>query len=175
MTDIFLRSVCDDDLNAVYRVYSDRNACLQSGAKPVNSLVEAREYLERMIKNRDTFAIADRHSAKAIGFISVRRDIHRFNKKRYMLGYILLGEYRGQGIMPAAVALALRQAFLTFGADVVSAAHFPDNTASRRVLEKCGFTREGRLRREYVRFDGQVLDSVMYSMLYEEYKNLYRE
>ena len=39
---------------------------------------------------------------------------------------------------------------------------FEWNAASMRVLEKCGFTKEGVLRRSVFK-DGEIIDSVMYA------------
>ncbi len=44
---------------------------------------------------------------------------------------------------------------------------FANNPASARVLEKAGFTFEGRLRRSVIK-DGQILDSLVYARLREE-------
>ncbi|MEG1896532.1 MAG: GNAT family protein, partial [Oscillospiraceae bacterium] len=48
------------------------------------------------------------------------------------------------------------------------------NERSRRVIEKVGFTYEGTLRQEFVRFDNRVFDSMVYSMTREEYDQKYR-
>ena len=55
----------------------------------------------------------------------------------------------------------------------VSVYHFPFNDRSRRVIEKCGFRCEGTLRRATLRFDGAVLDDVLYSMTRDEFYTLY--
>jgi RimJ/RimL family protein N-acetyltransferase len=44
---------------------------------------------------------------------------------------------------------------------------FEWNVASMRVLEKCGYTRVGRLRRSVVK-DGKTIDQVLYAILEEE-------
>ena len=170
-----MRSVCREDANSIYSIYSHRQSCLDCGVKPLRTFRQTRALMDKMTADRDAFAIVLKDNMQAVGFISVSKDTHRYNPRRYMLGYILAPEYRGQGIMPAAVKKAMRYAFLNLGADVVSAACFTGNKASQRVLEKCGFVREGCLRKEFVRYDGQVLDSFIYSMLYEEYKELYEE
>lgn len=175
MADIFLRSVCREDANSIYSIYSHRQSCLDCGVKPLYTFRQARTLMDKMTAGRDAFAIVLKDSMQTAGFISVSKDIHRYNPRRHMLGYVLAPQHRGQGIMPAAVKKVLRHAFLNLGADVVSAACFTGNKASQRVLEKCGFVREGCLRKEFVRYDGRVLDSLIYSMLYEEYKELYEE
>ena len=171
MQDVFIRSVTEDDLMAVWRIYSDQQICLMCGAKPANSIVDAAAILDIMIKNGGNFAIVLKETMSVIGIISVRRDIHRYNKKAYMLGYLLEKSYWGRGFMPQAVKLMTEYTFNYLGADLISATHFKDNLQSKRVLEKCGFQYEGTLRREYVRWDGSVLDSCVYSLLWEEHNN----
>ena len=46
----------------------------------------------------------------------------------------------------------------------IDAAVFAWNPASMRVLEKCGFVREGVLRRSIFK-DGQLIDSVLYARI----------
>ena len=172
MRNFFIRSLLPGDEEAFYRIYSDMDLCLSSGSLPVHSMEDAKSKLNRMIEMGESFAIVHTETMAVIGVISVRKDIHRFNNRAYMLGYVLEKQYRGQGIMPQVVGYMMKYLFMNMGADIVTAAHFPGNESSRRVLEKCGFTYEGTLRREYSRFDGQVLDSCMYSITYDEWLGL---
>ena len=172
MRNFFIRSLLPGDEEAFYRIYSDMDLCLSSGSLPVHSMEDAKSKLNRMIEMGESFAIVHTETMAVIGVISVRKDIHRFNNRAYMLGYVLEKQYRGQGIMPQVVGYMMKYLFMNMGADIVTAAHFPGNESSRRVLEKCGFTYEGTLRREYSRFDGRVLDSCMYSITYDEWLGL---
>ena len=172
MRNFFIRSLLPGDEEAFYRIYSDMELCLSSGSLPVRSMEDAKSKLNRMIEMGESFAIVHTETMAVVGVISVRKDIHRFNNRAYMLGYVLEKQYRGQGIMPQVVGYMMKYLFMNMGADIVTAAHFPGNEASKRVLEKCGFTYEGTLRREYSRFDGQVLDSCMYSITYDEWLGL---
>lgn len=172
MRNFFIRSLLPGDEEAFYRIYSDMELCLSSGSLPVRSMEDAKSKLNRMIEMGESFAIVHTETMAVIGVISVRKDIHRFNNRAYMLGYVLEKQYRGQGIMPQVVGYMMKYLFMNMGADIVTAAHFPGNESSRRVLEKCGFTYEGTLRREYSRFDGRVLDSCMYSITYDEWLGL---
>ena len=169
MRKFFIRSLIYSDREAFYRIYSDMDLCLSSGSLPVSSLEDAQAKLERMIEMGESFAIVSTTTMETIGVLSVRKDIHRYNNRAFMVGYVLDKNWRGQGIMPDAVKYMMKYLFMNMGADVVTAAHFPGNEASKRVLEKCGFVYEGTLRREYARFDGQILDSCMYSVTFEEY------
>ena len=172
MDKIFIRSLLPGDEWSFFRLYTDMDLCLSSGSTPVYSIEDAKRKLNKLMETGESFAIVHTETMKVIGVISVRNDIHRFNNKAYMLGYVLDKEYRGKGMMPRAVRYMMKYLFMNMGADIVTAAHFPGNNASKRVLEKCGFVYEGTLRREYTRFDGQILDSCMYSITFEEYQQL---
>ena len=172
MKKFFIRSLLPGDQEAFYRIYSDMDLCLNSGSLPVKSLEDAKSKLNRMIEMGESFAIVSTETMEIMGVISVRKDIHRYNNRAYMLGYVLEKQWRGQGIMPQVVQYMMKYLFMNMGADIVTAAHFPGNESSKRVLEKCGFTYEGTLRREYTRFDGQILDSCMYSITYDEWLGL---
>ena len=84
------------------------------------------------------------------------------------LGYWLAEEHWGKGIMTRAVRQICEE-----GAERwedllrIYAEPFAHNTASRRVLEKAGFTLEGVLRKS-VSKRGRVCDSCMYALLVED-------
>lgn len=52
--------------------------------------------------------------------------------------------------------------------DVITCCCYSFNNRSRRVIEKCGFKYEGRIRRCEERFDGEVMDIESFSLLREE-------
>ena len=68
------------------------------------------------------------------------------------IGYGILEQYRGRGYATEAVKLALKWAFSHPEVASVEAETDPDNTASRRVLEKCGFRPNGEIGEEGPRF-----------------------
>jgi RimJ/RimL family protein N-acetyltransferase len=61
-----------------------------------------------------------------------------------------------------AVERATAYGFATLGLERIEARVYDRNPASARVLEKVGYTFEGRLRRSILK-DGKVLDSYLYS------------
>lgn len=79
------------------------------------------------------------------------------------LGYWLRQEFWGKGIVTAAVRAITRHAFATLRLTRVFAVPFADNLASIRVLEKAGYTCEGRWRRSAIK-EGVVKDQVVYAM-----------
>jgi ribosomal-protein-alanine N-acetyltransferase len=64
--------------------------------------------------------------------------------------------------MTAAVRATSEYMFRHFDIERLEASVFAWNPASMRVLEKCGFAREGVLRRSVLK-DGQLIDSVVYA------------
>ena len=68
------------------------------------------------------------------------------------IGYGILEEYQGQGYATEAVDAAVNRALQQPGVTRVEAETEPDNRASRRVLEKCGFLLTGTVGEEGPRF-----------------------
>ena len=83
----------------------------------------------------------DDHLIGACGFNDRQHEHHRID-----LGYWLLPEYWGRGIMQAALSHILRYAFGHMGIHRVHADVEPENVASLHLLEKLGFAHEGTLR-----------------------------
>jgi RimJ/RimL family protein N-acetyltransferase len=83
---------------------------------------------------------------------------------RAAIGYWLAPEARGSGAAARAVRLLARWAFEDLGIARLELTCGPDNIASQRVAERCGFTREGVLR-SHMPFKGGRRDTVMFSLL----------
>ncbi|MEJ0086950.1 MAG: GNAT family N-acetyltransferase [Pseudomonadota bacterium] len=79
-------------------------------------------------------------------------------------GYWLCEPYWGRGITTAAVRAVVDHVFSRFDLVRLEAPVFEWNPASMRVLEKCGFVREGVLRKS-IEKDGQIIDAVLYTRL----------
>jgi RimJ/RimL family protein N-acetyltransferase len=80
------------------------------------------------------------------------------------IGYWVAEPFWGRGIATAAVEFISEYAFRTFPIHRLQASVFDWNPASARVLEKAGFTLEGRQRRTVVK-DGRVGDLLLYARL----------
>ncbi len=80
------------------------------------------------------------------------------------VGYWLAPGARGRGVATHAVCLLARWAFAELGLARLELTCSPDNEASQRVAERCGFSREGLLR-SHVPFKEGRRDSLIYSLL----------
>jgi len=86
---------------------------------------------------------------------------HPFSKEA-MIGYSLRPEFRGKGLMTRAVSLITDWAFDKVGAIRVIAGTFDYNDASRAVLLRAGFEREGYFKAALPGRDGSRIDDIQF-------------
>jgi RimJ/RimL family protein N-acetyltransferase len=110
-----------------------------------------------------TFAIDWR--GEAIGGLGLEphTDVHRLTAT---VGYWLGEPFWGRGFATQALRALTAYAFSTFDLHRLEATVFDWNLASARVLEKAGYSLEGRLRRSIIK-DGRMADSLLYARLRE--------
>ena len=130
------------------------------------TLSDAESFLTRVDsqKPRTSFAIAT--ASEAIGSIGLMlgQDVHHLTAE---LGYWLAESYWGRGIMTSAATEVSDYGFREFGLNRIYALPYAHNLASMRVLEKAGFTFEGRLRASVVK-GGKILDQNMYAKVRQD-------
>ncbi len=106
------------------------------------------------------FAIeVDGEAADGIG-LELRGDIERRSAE---IGYWLGEAFWGRGVITAAVRALTEYGFEAFDLTRIFAVPLANNTASIRVVEKCGYVREGTMRRSAIK-EGVVLDQVLYAV-----------
>lgn len=102
--------------------------------------------------------------AGTIGF----NDINR-TSKRGNIGYWLASDYQGLGIMTKACKAFIDYGFTELGLNKIEITAAPENTKSRAIPERLGFTEEGRIRQAEWLYDHYV-DHVLYGILKEEWQ-----
>lgn len=85
------------------------------------------------------------------------------------IGYVLLPSERGKGYCTEAVQLAVDYLFMSKDIVRIQATTYIENIASKKVLEKTGFQREGTIRKGMFAW-GNWADLHLYSILREEWK-----
>jgi N-acetyltransferase len=133
----------------------------------VHAMIE--EALERARDGSEVpFAIVLRSSGRAVGstrYIDIRR-AHRGLE----IGWTWIGrEWQRTAVNSECKRVLLAHAFETLGALRVQLKTDARNLRSQRAIERLGAVREGVLRSHMVLYDGFVRDSVMYSMVAEEW------
>lgn len=91
------------------------------------------------------------------------------------LGYSLSEKYWGQGIMTEAGLAVIKYTFENTDVEVISITTAPKNERSKKVIEKLGFKYEGCLRHSYRIYDGRVRDTLVYSMMRQEWEEWEKE
>jgi RimJ/RimL family protein N-acetyltransferase len=107
-------------------------------------------------------AITDADDGELLGAIGLV-NVDAANR-RGMIGYWVAPQARGRGVASGAVRLLAGWALGTLGLARIELLTDPDNAASQRVAERCGFTREGIMRSHLVN-NGERRDSVLFSLL----------
>jgi ribosomal-protein-alanine N-acetyltransferase len=170
-TRIALRRVVASDARAIARHCRDKAISRHTFVPYPYGLEHAQQFIrltQRGLRDRSTFvfAIEHRESKELVGMIGFHNV--NYQHSRAELGYWLARSMWGQGLMTEAVPMMVRFAFDRLQVRRVYGFVFPENPASSRVLEKCGFTFEGTLRKS-VRHHGRYRDNLVYSILHEEF------
>jgi RimJ/RimL family protein N-acetyltransferase len=84
------------------------------------------------------------------------------------IGYIVVKHRQGEGIAREALAALIEQLFGAEGVRRIYADVDPENAASNRLVERLGFTLEGRLREQWTTHIG-ARDSLIWGLLASEW------
>ena len=128
---------------------------------------DAQEFLAGASREGASTQFAIAVGEEAVGGIGFHPcvDVERISAE---LGYWLGRDWWGRGITTAAVRAVTEHAFRAeSGLNRIFAIPFAWNRASARVLEKAGFSLEGRMRQSAIK-DGRITDQLLYSKLRSE-------
>lgn len=117
--------------------------------------------------NGYSFFLFDQAGETLLGGISVGH-VRRGVAQSATLGYWMGERFAGKGHMRRAVDAVKLFAFEVEGLHRIEAACLPTNQRSIRLLERCGFSREGHLR-GYLKIAGKWEDHCLYALLAEEW------
>jgi RimJ/RimL family protein N-acetyltransferase len=169
---VHLRRWRTDDVSALYAAFSDPTVQRFSWPKlRPYSEADAREFLAGQEEGRargtelELAAVTPDGRDLLLGCVSLYA-IDR-DQGRAAVGYWLAPDARGRGIASRSVQLLAGWAFATLGLARLELTCSPENRASQRVAERCGFVREGLLR-SHLAFKGGRRDTLLFSLLPDE-------
>ncbi len=87
------------------------------------------------------------------------------------LGFKIAEKMQGKGLMTEAIKASIMYVFDTLNLHRISANYMPGNGRSTRVLEKCGFQKDG-LAEDYLCINGKWEQHVLTSLINDGWKNL---
>lgn len=127
---------------------------------------EALQQIRNIFSNSDSeriFAIVKNEDTESgIGHVG----LHEIDwKSRHAhVSYALSREYWGNGYMTEAVKLLIKYAFEIINLRKLHTYVMEPNAASRKILEKSGFTESGRLRKHTYVYDHGYSDEILYEL-----------
>ena len=169
---LVLRRIVKEDVNEIFSLRSDKETMKYVPRPLAKNLEEAMEHIVLIDSKIETneginWAITIKNEPKLIGIIG-----HYQIKPEHFraeIGYMLLPEYHGKGIITEAIKEVVKYGFEVMKLHSIEAIIDPENFASERVLQKNSFVKEAHLKEnEY--FDGRFLDTVIYSLIKKQSK-----
>ena len=133
------------DLDAFYKYASVPGVGECAGWKHHENKEESLERLNKFIKEKHVFAIAEKETNTVIGSLGVEfygqeDKLTEFDGyKGREIGFVLNKDYWGRGIMTEAVKALIDYLFNVLDFDFLLCGHYDFNDRSKRVQEKCGF------------------------------------
>jgi RimJ/RimL family protein N-acetyltransferase len=162
---VVLRLPSLDDVDALLPAFTDPEL-RETGNLPAFGREELAASLEELPSLAETgrllpLAAVDPETGEVVG----GGTLHHLDAERKILeiGYFVLPPARGRGIATT-IARALAEHAFSLGVERVAAYVNVGNTASERVLERAGFTREGVVR-SMPKPDGRRIDKTLFSLL----------
>lgn len=169
--DVSLHPAETEDVPFLRRNVQDpRVRASRSVHTPVDAEWAQRRVGGTMGRNGDTPGLLVCVDGEPVGFVYLLREqpnaqVYRFGE----LAYWITPDEWGNGYATAASELLVEYAFTELGLHRLEASAFASNDASRRVLEKLGFTEEGAARKA-ARVDGEWVDKVQFGLLESEWE-----
>ena len=101
--------------------------------------------------------------------------LHRmdWDVPRFEIGYWCRSRFEGQGYITEAVRGITAFAFNTLGAQRVMIRMDTRNVRSRAVAERAGYVLEGEMRHDARAVDGSLRNTLVFSLLPDEFRRLY--
>ena len=164
---LLLRRVDNNDIKEVFALRSNPETMKYIPRPLLKNQDDALAHIlmiETKIQNNEgiNWAITVKGDPKLIGVIGHYRI--QLENYRAEIGYMILPEFNGQGIVTEAVKEVVKYGFEIMKLHSIEAVIDPDNVASANVLEKNGFVKEAHLK-ENEFHEGRFYDSVIYSIL----------
>ncbi len=134
---------------------------LRDGFPYPYTLADAKTFLSKFTKHSTFFAIE--FDGEYVGNISLS-PLDNVYRKTAEIGYFLGEPWWNKGIMSTAVKLITEFGFKEMGFARIHTGVYEYNPASQRVLEKCGYIKEGIFRKSVFK-DDKLWDEVRFAKI----------
>ncbi len=140
---LILRPWQEGDLADFYEYASVPGVGECAGWKHHQSPEESAQILRMFLRENKTLALELKENSKVIGSLGLEEmdpDPFRDGRTGREIGYVLSKASWGRGLMTEAVQAVIDYCFTVLDFDYLTCGHFLQNSRSRRVVEKSGFT-----------------------------------
>ncbi|QOR36106.1 GNAT family N-acetyltransferase [Clostridium sp. 'deep sea'] len=174
---LIIRDHIVDDLKDLHKLISDNEVMYFLPETKTTSLAESKKNLTTAIEeinkaNRTKFffAIINKKNNSYIGEIGVTKTAECSEGNIMNLGYFIIKDYWGRGIIPEASKAVISYAFDFLGTVKIETGCAKLNNKSERVMNKIGLIKEAELKQHSV-INNKFYDRVEYRVLKEEWNN----
>lgn len=166
-----LRAFSLADAPHLLEIRSSLDAMQYMDSAPFKDLAEAEKFTSEKISDRTSkkgisWAITLSADNTFLGDVAYWKITSKHHHGE--IGYSLKPQHWGKGYMTEAVTAVLTWGFQQLNLHRVEADINPSNKASRKLLLKMGFKKEGYFREDYF-YEGKFLDSEVYGLLEPEF------
>lgn len=164
---LILRRIESKDAEVFYKLYSDYEVMKYFGKEMFTSFKQAEEKVNiEVTAFNNKVAIRWAITLKPDDVMIGSGGFWKISKEHYRaeIGYDLLPEFRGKGIMTEAVKAMIEFGFGKMKLHSIEANTDPENLPSNKMLEKLGFKLEGNFKENFF-FNGKFLDTFTYSLI----------
>jgi len=145
---LLLRPWKEDDAEALYKYASDPEVGPRAGWPPHKSVEESREIIRTIFSSDHNWAVELKETGEPIGcigyFVHGESNIN-IGENDAEVGYWIARPYWNKGICSEALQKLVDFCFNEKGFQTLWSDYFPENPASGRVMEKCGFRDTGEI------------------------------
>ena len=139
----FVRKVAQTDQAEFVALMQDSQNLHEPWITPPTSPVLFRHYMQRVSSHDHLgYVICKREDEQIVGAVNIN-NIVRGSFLSASLGYYVGAKYEGQGYMYEGLSAVVKLATSTLGLHRLEANIQPDNLRSQKLVERCGFEREG--------------------------------
>lgn len=145
---IILRPWREGDAEALFRYASDPEVGPRAGWPPHKSIEESLNIIRTIFNSDHIWAIELKATGEPIGcmgYYTHGESNIEIGENDAETGYWVARPYWNKGICTEALRLLIDYCFNEKGFNTLWADFFPENPASGRVMEKCGFRETGRI------------------------------
>lgn len=137
--DISLVNLTTNDVDLIYALYSDEETASLANIYPFSNKAQAYDFIYKLLMTRNVYPFVIYYEGQQVGSITISGML---NKSSLEIGYALLKEYRGRGIMTKAlenITSFIKQSYEFKDIRYLVAKYFERNTKSARLLHNSGF------------------------------------